>query len=439
MTRAIALLGLAALLAGCGNFLAVDEPPPLPGERMPVLLLEPELQPDPRLAEIRIQLPPPVVNAAWPQSGGVASRSMQHLAAGDDLSLAWQRSIGTGSSRRARILQRPVVAAGKVFAADVSGAIVALAADDGRELWRYDPADDDYQSSSELGAGLAFENGWLFATLSGGMVVALNADTGAEVWRRKINLPLRSAPTVAGTTLLVLSADNQFLAYDAQDGEPLWQNAGYFETAAMLGGASAAYDGGIAVAPFSSGEVYAIRTDTGQPIWADTIQRPRLAYAMAAINDIQGDPVIDRDVVYVAGQGGEMVAFDLRRGTRLWEQEMVSVETPWAVGDYVYVLTSRGEVACLLRQGGRIKWVSPLPRLTDPEDTASAPIVWSGPVLAGDRLLFAGSHGKAVSMSPYTGELLGEIDLPGPVVSAPVVADRTVYFLTTGGDIVAYR
>lgn len=438
MKRAIVLMS-AALLAGCGNFLEVDEPPPLAGERVPVLLLESELQADPRLADVQIQLPPPVVNAAWPQSGGVASHSMQHLAAADSPSLAWQQSIGAGSSRRARILQRPVVADGMVFAADASGAIVALSSGNGGEVWRYDPADDDYQSSSELGAGLAFENGWLFATLSGGMVVALNAETGAEIWRRKVNLPLRTAPTVAGTTLLVLSADNQFLAYNAQDGQPLWQNAGYFETAAMLGGASAAYDAGIAVVPFSSGEVYAIRTDTGQPIWADTIQRPRLAYAMAAINDIQGDPVIDGDIVFVAGQGGEMVAFDLRRGQRLWEQELVSVETPWAVGDYVYVLTARGEVVCLLRQGGQIKWVSPLPRLTDPEDSASAPIVWSGPVLAGDRLLLAGSNGRAVSMSPYTGELLGEIDLPGPVVSAPVVAEQTVYFLTAGGEIVAYR
>lgn len=360
MKRAIVLMS-ATLLAGCGNFLEVDEPPPLAGERVPVLLLESELQADPRLADVQIQLPPPVVNAAWPQSGGVASHSMQHLAATDSPSLAWQQSIGAGSSRRARILQRPVVADGMVFAADASGAIVALSSGNGGEVWRYDPADDDYQSSSELGAGLAFENGWLFATLSGGMVVALNAETGAEIWRRKVNLPLRTAPTVAGTTLLVLSADNQFLAYNAQDGQPLWQNAGYFETAAMLGGASAAYDAGIAVVPFSSGEVYAIRTDTGQPIWADTIQRPRLAYAMAAINDIQGDPVIDGDIVFVAGQGGEMVAFDLRRGQRLWEQELVSVETPWAVGDYVYVLTARGEVVCLLRQGGQIKWVSPCP------------------------------------------------------------------------------
>ncbi|MGH6912976.1 MAG: PQQ-binding-like beta-propeller repeat protein, partial [Geminicoccales bacterium] len=88
---------------------------------------------------------------------------------------------------------------------------------------------------------------------------------------------------------------------------------------------------------------------------------------------------------------------------------------------------------------GRVRWVSPLPRLTHPDDPASSPITWTGPILVGDRLLLAGSDGEALAMSPYNGEILGRIDLPGPVLIPPVAADGTVYILTENAELLAYR
>jgi outer membrane protein assembly factor BamB len=112
---------------------------------------------------------------------------------------------------------------------------------------------------------------------------------------------------------------------------------------------------------------------------------------------------------------------------------------PWLAGDFIYLLTTRGEVMCLLRENGRVRWVSPLPRLTDPDDPAAEPISWTGPILVGDRLLLAGSTGEALAMSPYNGEILGRIDLDGPVLIPPVAADGTVYLLTENAELLAYR
>ena len=89
-----------------------------------------------------------------------------------------------------------------------------------------------------------------------------------------------------------------------------------------------------------------------------------------------------------------MAAIELRRGVRIWDLDLGSTQTPWLAGDFIYVLTTRGEVVCLLRDNGRIRWVSPLPRLTDPDDPASTPISWTGPILVGDRLLIAGSTAR---------------------------------------------
>jgi outer membrane protein assembly factor BamB len=134
-----------------------------------------------------------------------------------------------------------------------------------------------------------------------------------------------------------------------------------------------------------------------------------------------------------------MAAFDFASGAREWTAEVTSTQTPWVAGEFLYFLTDRTELVCILRQGGRIRWVSPLGELADPDDPDSPRVRWSGPVLASDRLLLASSEGEAVSVSPYTGEALGRIDLGGSVSLPPIVADGTVYFLTDRGDLLAYR
>jgi outer membrane protein assembly factor BamB len=134
-----------------------------------------------------------------------------------------------------------------------------------------------------------------------------------------------------------------------------------------------------------------------------------------------------------------MAAIELRRGVRVWDLDLGSIQAPWLAGDFIYLLTTRDEVVCLLRENGRIRWVSPLPRLTDPDDPASTPIAWTGPILVGDRLLIAGSNREALTMSPYNGEILGRLDLPAPVLIPPVAAGGMVYILTEDAQLLAYR
>lgn len=434
------LVAALVSLSGCGSgtWLGESEDAPLPGERQAVLLIEDGIAADPRIADLRVVLPPPERNLAWPQAGGNPTHAMGHLAAADTINLAWRTGIGAGSGGSSRILTAPVVAQGKAFAVDANGRVTAVGVGDGRVAWRFEP-DGRRRGDRLTGGGLAFDGGWLFLVTSTGVAYALNAETGAEIWRRELQAPVRTSPTVADGRLLIPTADSQFFALDGETGDILWRHAGLFEQAGILGGASPAVTGQIVVAAYPSGEVTALRLQDGQPIWSETVLRPRRTLAIGSITDIVGDPVIDGDRVIVAGAAGEMAAFALENGERSWSAEVTSTQTPWLAGEFIYVLTERNELVALLRQGGRVRWVSPLALLTDPDNPDSPRVRWTGPVLVGDRLLLASSEGEIVSVSPYTGEILGKASLPGPVTVPPIVADGTVFLLTDGGDLLAYR
>ncbi len=60
-------------------------------------------------------------------------------------------------------------------------------------------------------------------------------------------------------------------------------------------------------------------------------------------------------------------------------------------------------------------------------------------MLASDRLLIGGSTGELLSLSPYSGEVIGKLDIRAPMRLAPVVANRIVYVLTDSGRLVALR
>jgi outer membrane protein assembly factor BamB len=60
-------------------------------------------------------------------------------------------------------------------------------------------------------------------------------------------------------------------------------------------------------------------------------------------------------------------------------------------------------------------------------------------VLAGDRLLISGTLGELLAVSPFTGEVLGKMDLREPARLGPVIANRTIYVLTDSGRLIALR
>src|ERR1700741_1643056 len=232
---AIVLLLLVFLgLAGCGLF--AEKKQPLPGERISVLSLDRQLEPDPDLSKIAITLPPPVVNPDWPEPGGYPNHAMQHLALPDRLTQAWRASTGEGASRYTRVLSQPVVAKGRVFAMDGGVQVGAYDALTGSRVWQLDLRPEDERGTS-FGGGVAFWNDRLFASTGYAQVLALDPADGKVIWRSSVGPPVRSGPTVSDGRVFVVTVENELVVLAADDGRRLWVHNGIPETASLLGSA----------------------------------------------------------------------------------------------------------------------------------------------------------------------------------------------------------
>ncbi|MAU41932.1 MAG: pyrrolo-quinoline quinone [Kordiimonas sp.] len=438
--RFLAIAASFSVLSACSAFDggSDDDQTVLEGERLPVLSYEYTVEADPQISALAIHLPKPYINSDWAQSGGNAVNLMQHLALSDTPKEIWDKSIGEGSYNRARLVSGPVLAGGRLYTIDVEANISSFDAQTGKKYWSEKLKAKKESGKVAYGGGIAATNDTVYATTGYGHIAAFDAQTGDKKWSVKIGVPMRGAPTVAENRVFALTHDNQIYAINADDGSIIWSEVGISENAGLMGAASPAVLGNTVVAAFSSGELVAMRVENGRILWTDTLSRRTRLNALATLTDIDGNPVINDGRVYALSHGGRMVAIELRTGARVWEKNIGGLHTPWVAGDFIYLVSTDSQVICLHKRDGRVRWVKQLQRYKDPEDRKGL-LQWNGPILASDRLIVTSSHGKALSLSPYTGELLGHIKLAEDSYMSPILANQTLYFLTDDGEISALR
>lgn len=453
MKPIVAILLMSSVLAGCGALRGGSGPrTPTVGDRQAVLNPEAQIEADATLAGTPVTVPGPIANADWPQPGGNPAHSMTHVQLSASPARQWSVSIGTGSGPRGRLAAEPVVAAGRVYTIDTQSVVRAFDANTGGRVWEAQVRGEGATSDTLFGGGVSFDNGRVYVTNGAGFTAALDAATGSQVWQVRPGGPLRGAPTVAAGSVYVISQDNQIYALDATNGRTQWSGSGAVELAGVFGTAAPAFAQSTVVAGFSSGELTAYRYENGQVVWQDALARTGISTVVGNLSDIDADPVVDNGRVFAVGQGGRMVAVELITGQRAWELNIAGISTPWAAGEWVFVVTDRAQLLAVSRASGRVRWITQLLRFRSPErrtnpdqfgntrvTPGSGPIFWRGPLLAGGNLILASSTGQIVYVNPADGSVRQSVQHAMPISLPPVVANGMMYILDDSGMLTAYR
>lgn len=440
-TRRLALLGGASsLLGGCEIWDSVfgERRQNIPGERRTVLQAASRtLTADPALSGTPVDLPPPATRDSWPQAGGNAAHSGGNPALGTTLTEIWRADFGTGSGYRRRITAPPIAADGTAFNIDAYGMATGISLDRGARRWRRDTSPEN-ESSGYVGGGAAFDGGTLYIASGMAEIMALDPGTGDIKWRQRMPAPARGAPSVADGRIFVPTVDNHLLALSTEDGRRLWTHRAQSVTSVPLGLPTPAVESDIVVAGFGSGELSALRTNDGRLVWSETLASANRG-ALSEVSGIHAMPVISEGRVVALGMGGLTICIDLRSGRRIWEREVGGTESAWMAGNWVFLVTSEEQLACLGRDDGRVRWVTDLRPAQQSGRRAPPRATWCPPMLAGSKLYIAGSGAELLTVDPGTGEIQARRGLPSGVSLPPAVIGDLMLVSTNNGTLVALR
>ena len=468
-TRALSLtLVVAIALGGCSTIRglgdrlnpfndgedAANESVATEGQRISIIAFDPEVAPAEALKGQDFFLPPAAAMAEWPLPGGTPEQSVEHVAAAQNLSVAWRRGFGQGSGREEHVIAPPVMANGRVFVMDGGSTVSAVDASSGQTVWRTELPARYRRDRHAFGGGIAYADGKLYVSSGNRYVAQLDPATGAIGWRRDTASPIHAAPTVSEGRVFVVSTDNELLAFNAATGAEDWNYQALVEPARLLRASSPAVTGDTLVAGFASGEVIAFRAANGNDLWNQALSRASRTNALSEIRDIAGRPVIYKGDVFAGSHSGVFAAIDMRTGTSRWTLPVASITTPWPAGDVVFLTSHAGEVIAASRESGQVYWMRDLNegyRERAEGDgfgigsfriggrSASIRPLWTGPVLASDRLIVASSLGELVALNPKTGERLHTMDLGSAVLINPIAANGTLYIVTDEAELIALR
>ncbi len=434
VTRRAALSGLPALaLAACDDDTGKVK---YTGTPIPVLPQTNVLASSP--AAPAVTIPAPTRLPDWPQTLADPAHAPGNLAASAGFTQSWKASAGTPGGYRQPLQASPIIAAGKIFTMDANGNVAAFSLTGGDEQWRCYTR-PKHNSEQNLSGGIAYANGTVYASTGYAELLSIDAAGGKINWRQPLDLPARSAPTIAGGVIAVIEQNDILLTFDAVTGTPGWRFVGDVQatnTSVAVSGPPA-FDSGIVVAGFASGTLAALDVNSGTPIWEQSFSS---AYGQASpldFSDIVAAPVIAGGVVYAIGLGQTMQAIDLRSGNKVWSKTISGTQPLYAAGGFVFVLDNSQSLAAIHADDGLVSWTLKMPAYKN-EKKKKNPIAWSGPVMINNMLVLTSDHGDMALVDPQTGKIKSTLPIDGPADMPPIAAAGIVALLTRNGALTAY-
>lgn len=204
---------------------------------------------------------------------------------------------------------------GRLFAADRSGDVAALATADGAVQWRV-------HLGEAMIVGPEMEGGRVLLATTAGTLVALDAGDGHEIWRAALGAAAIAPPLAAAGRLLVATAAPELVGLDPAAGTVLGR--------LPLPGrpVAPAFGHDVLVVGTDHGMVVAVDPATLRVLWRRYVRQPVTAPAL-----------VERKRVYVAVGDRSLRCLRLSSGKPIWRQRTGAIATasPMAAGEYVYV------------------------------------------------------------------------------------------------------
>lgn len=321
--------------------------------------------------------------------------------------VVWQTRIGQGTTEHYTQLQ-PAYDRGVVYAAERTGLVIAHDAERGKRLWVQDLGSKKRWfehfprgESPILSAGPLVHGDRLYVGSESGRLFALDKETGETIWVQQLAGEIVSLPTVAEGYIVLHLNNGRIIALKEQTGEQVWM---FEDDTGLLSLRSVSRptvsNGGVIVGT-ATGKVMVLILESGHLAWEERIVSPQGSSDLERMTDVDGQPLVLDNMIYISGYNGQTMALDLRTGEALWKRDYGSYRAPISIRNQLAVVTQESHLVMMDRIGGTELWRNDdlyFRSLTDP-------ILDQSYLIAGDRF------GYLHWFDRRTGELVGRLQL----------------------------
>lgn len=337
------------------------------------------------------------------------------------ISTRWSQSVGDGTDEQYLKLT-PAITDEHIYIVARDGDVKSLALETGRVRWSRDTG-EPLSSAAGIGDGL------VLVGTSNGQVIALDQATGEQLWKKRVSSEVLAAPQTDQDIVVVRTVDGKVAGLSTETGAQQWIYDRSVPALSLRGTSTPViYESNI-IAGYDSGRLLALELISGKPIWETRVAVGSGRSELERMVDIDSDPIIKNDIVYVSTFQGRLAAISVQGGRILWTRDIPS-HAGLAVDDNnLYVTDDNGFVWALEQISGASIW----------KQEALKARATSAPAVIGPYIAVGGVEGHVHWMNRETGDFVARTRPDeSPILAVPVTIGETVYFYSSAGRLTAY-
>jgi len=265
-----------------------------------------------------------------------------------NISSLWKFTAGEGVSDFYLKL-KPVFNKKTGYIIDHKGKLQAFIIKTGESMWEID-------LNVPASGGLTFSDKKLFFGTSKGEVVAVDIKNKKELWRAQLSSEILSRPAIAKGILVVKTIDGRVYGLNVKNGNKKWVYDRSVPRLTLRGSSAPLISNGIVITASDSGRLSALTLKQGKLLWEKTIAVAKGRNQLERVIDMDIDPVVIDDVIYVAGYQGRIAAVKIASGQLLWSRDFSSYSGLYVDAYRVYITDAIGQVWALNRYNGSTLW-----------------------------------------------------------------------------------
>ncbi len=336
-------------------------------------------------------------------SSGQAPAVLQAFQAEVAPLVVWNHRVGTGTDERMVWLRHQIVE-NRVYAVAAEGEVEAYSLPSGEQQWKV-------ELSESIMSGIAPGADNLYLGMESGRLVALSRTDGKERWSVPLLSEILAPVAEAEGIVVVRTADGKLTALHSDNGEVIWSYQREVPVLTLRGTGSPLIHNGRVYAGLDSGEVVALSLQDGRELWLKSVTTAHGRTEIERMVDIDADPVIAGDMLYVVSYQGDLAALDIEQGELLWKRAFNGTSTPVVHDGQLFVSDLESTLWALDGNDGSALWRQ--------QDLANRQPTTA--LIAGKYLVVGDSEGYLHWLAQEDGRFVGRIEVDKKGVAAPPV------------------
>lgn len=335
-----------------------------------------------------------------------------------NIHLDWSHSISKSDQSSTYFKLKPVIHDHLIYTASNHGGVQATNIKTGETIW-------SKQLKTNLISGPSIGNGYIAVGTSRSTVVILKQENGEIIKNLKVSGDALSKPLIMGNHVIIKTIDGNLYAFDLNTGKKQWISEHGAPNLILKASSSPVSMGKSVLVGYSDGKLDAVDAQTGQVIWQKSIAFASGYSDVERLVDIDADPIIQNNIVFLASYQGYIGALSLASGEFIWRKPASVYQNLTLGNDTLYVTDSDDVIWAYNSQNGQVKWKQPAFKargLTEP-------------ALLGKYIVVGDKTGYLHVISRQTGNIIARLQLNSPVNLSPIVSGNNIYVMTANGKL----